>query len=97
MASFGTSNYGRMDAHSHTVYTTEYPGRRAGNGLCGACVGLVMLLGAVPMLVWNEGAVVTTTRSLDEGLALVRTVDPARADAANASAATPTSPSTRDS
>jgi hypothetical protein len=37
--------------------------------------GFVMFAAAFPLLAWNEGAVITTTRSLDEGLKVVVPVD----------------------
>ena len=71
----GGGGFGRSD--QHTVYSSTPGvgvGGRVQNSLCGACFGIAIFLAAFPLLVWNEGTVVTTTRSLDEGMQLVVSV-----------------------
>jgi len=59
---------------------------RIKRSLIGLLVGLLLVVGMVVLLFWNEGRAVTTARSLAEGAGLVVTVDanavdPAREDA----------------
>jgi hypothetical protein len=81
----GGGGFGRSD--QHTVYSSTPGvgvGGRVQNSLCGACFGIAIFLAAFPLLVWNEGTVVTTTRSLDEGMQLVVSVgDGAKVKAEN--------------
>lgn len=53
----------------------------AANSICGSCCGaifgILLALSSVVLLHWNEGSAVQTYRSLNEGLALVKSVQPA--------------------
>lgn len=51
--------------------------------MIGALVGLILVVGAVILLFWNEGRAVTTAQSLAEGAGVVVTVSSAAVDAAN--------------
>ncbi len=51
------------------------------NAVAGVGIGLILVIGSVAALFWNEGRAVTTARSLAEGRGLVQSVDAARIDA----------------
>ena len=71
---FGNQGFGGGNPDQHTVYSSTPGvgvGGRAGNACCASVFGIAIFLAAFPLLVWNEGSVVTTTRSLDEGMELV--------------------------
>jgi hypothetical protein len=60
-------------AHQRVEYTSG--GQNVGNA-CGAMIfGFLLFFGAFPLLIWNEGVVVTTTRSLEEGLAALQMIE----------------------
>lgn len=50
-------------------------GKSLKNVITGVLVGIVMILGSIPLLFWNEGRAVQTARSLDEGADAVVSVD----------------------
>ncbi|MCB1507707.1 MAG: TMEM43 family protein [Hyphomicrobiaceae bacterium] len=56
---------------------------RIKNALTGIGVGILLILGAIVLLFWNEGRAVTTARTLAEGAGAVVTVSPDRVDPAN--------------
>eukprot|EP00117_Sycon_ciliatum_P016407 scpid48671/ scgid15850/ Transmembrane protein 43; Protein LUMA len=58
------------DRVTHVSYHRK-PGffQKAGDSLCGAVFGFILLVAAVPVLFLNEGRAVQTAQSLDEGLA----------------------------
>lgn len=69
-----------MSTSTHTYST----GRRSGCGcgLMAMLVGIVFIVGSVPLLIWNEARSVSTYRTLVEGAAIVQTtradtIDPA--------------------
>ncbi len=69
---------------AYTVTTHESWGKRLGNALSLVVVGLLMLVGGIFLLFWNEGRAVKTAQALEEGESLVVSVsDPAQVDAAN--------------
>ena len=57
-------------------------GSRIGDSFRGMLPGILMFLGAFPLLFWNEGRAVKTVRALDEGQGVVievesnKTIDP---------------------
>ena len=52
--------------HSFTEVSHEGPMQRAGNSVCGACFGFVLMLAASPALLWwNEGSAVRVAEELD--------------------------------
>lgn len=56
---------------------------RIRSSFVGMIMGLVLAIGMVAMLFWNEGRAVTTARSLAEGAGIVVSVSPAAVDPAN--------------
>lgn len=52
-----------MATETRTIRWTE----RLGNSLKGVVVGLILFLGAIPLLFWNEGNFVKTKKTLEEG------------------------------
>ncbi len=68
---------------SFTEVTTTSWGSRLGESIKGVLFGLVLIVGSVVFLFWNEGRAVQTQRSLTEGASLVMSVEPVRVDPAN--------------
>ncbi|MEO7794394.1 MAG: TMEM43 family protein [Thermoanaerobaculia bacterium] len=58
-------------AHSVTVTTQQSWFSRLAQSAKSVLVGLVLFVGAFPLLFWNEGRAVRTARSLDEGAGAV--------------------------
>ena len=56
---------------------------RLGQSVAGVVIGLLLIVGAIILLFWNEGRAVQTARSLTEGEAAVIDVDPVKVDAGN--------------
>lgn len=56
---------------------------RIGNSFAGILIGLVLLVGSIWLLFWNEGRAVVTAQSLAEGNGLVVAVDSAAVQPAN--------------
>lgn len=69
--------------YSHSETTYQGPMQQLQSSCCGMVIGLVIFGAAFPLLAWNEGAVITTTRSLDEGLKVVVPVDSGYINAGN--------------
>ena len=67
--------------HSRVEYTSGT--QKLGNACGGLGIGVILFGFAVPLLIWNEGEVVMTTRSLDEGLAAVQAIDGGAIESAN--------------
>lgn len=67
----------------HTVVTTQSWFSRLGNAFVGMIAGLLLVLGGIVLLWWNEGRAVTTARGLAEGAGLVISVPADRVDPAN--------------
>jgi len=67
---------------TYTETTTESYGSRISGSFKGMIPGVLMFIGAFPLLFWNEGRAVKTARALDEGQGVVievesnKTVDP---------------------
>src|SRR5690242_11787047 len=64
-----------------TTYTSWFA--RIKNALTGALVGLVLLIGCIWLLIWNEGRAIQTYRALSEGASQVISVDGVAVDPAN--------------
>ena len=56
---------------------------RLANSFVGIAVGFVFVVGAIPLLWWNEGRAIKAQRALDEATRLVIDVEADRADVAN--------------
>jgi hypothetical protein len=56
---------------------------RLGKSILGVLIGVVLIIGAIILLFWNEGRAVTTARSLAEGSHAVVEVGSASVDPAN--------------
>ncbi len=67
----------------HTVVTRQTWFSRLGDAFKGILVGLLLALGAVALLWWNEGRAVLTAQGLTEGAGLVVSVPSDQVDAAN--------------
>ena len=74
---------GSAIADSFSETTTKSWGSRIGESIKGVLFGLACTVGACVLLFWNEGRVVQTERSLDEGRGLVVSADASRVDPAN--------------
>lgn len=68
---------------SFTETTTQSWGSRISGAIGGMVVGIILFIGAFPLLFWNEGRAVDTARALAEGRAAVIPVDAAAIVAAN--------------
>jgi hypothetical protein len=68
-------------SHTETTYTSWF--ERIKSALIGALVGLVLLIGCIWLLIWNEGRAIQTYRALSEGASQVISVDGAAVDPAN--------------
>jgi len=68
---------------SFTETTTTSWFTRIKNALIGILIGLVLIVGCVVLLFWNEGRAIQTYRTLVEGAGLVVSVDSGKVDAAN--------------
>jgi hypothetical protein len=68
-------------SHTETTYTSWF--ERIKSALIGALVGLVLLIGCIWLLIWNEGRAIQTYRALSEGASQVISVDGAAIDSAN--------------
>lgn len=67
----------------YTVVTRESWFSRLGNALKGILVGILLLLGAVALLWWNEGRAILTAKGLTEGAGLVVSVASDQIDPGN--------------
>lgn len=56
---------------------------RIGQSILGVLLGVLLVIGAIILLFWNEGRAITTARSLAEGGKVVVDVSPDKVDAAN--------------
>src|SRR5579863_1265184 len=56
---------------------------RLGQSVAGLLIGLLLIVGAIILLFWNEGRAVQTARSLTEGEATAIDVDAAKVEAGN--------------
>ncbi|MBI1211693.1 MAG: hypothetical protein GC190_09540 [Alphaproteobacteria bacterium] len=56
---------------------------RLANSFVGILIGFVLVVGAIPLLWWNEDRAVKAQRALDEATRLVVDIEPSGADAAN--------------
>jgi hypothetical protein len=56
---------------------------RIGQSVLGVLFGIILVIGAIALLFWNEGRAITTARSLAEGGKVVVDVAPAPVDAGN--------------
>ena len=63
-----------MGNDSHTTVTRQSWGGRIGNALAGVLIGIVMFIGAFPLIFWNEGRSIQTYKTLKEGSSIVITV-----------------------
>lgn len=70
-----------MDQYSNVTTVSWFT--RIKESIKSVAVGLVLFLGAFPLLWWNEGRAVQTARSLDEGAGAVVSVAADKIDAAN--------------
>lgn len=68
-------------SYTETTYTSWFA--RIKNALVGALIGLVLLIGCIWLLIWNEGRAIQTYRALSEGASQVASVDGAAVDPAN--------------
>ncbi len=68
---------------TYTVTTHKSWLGRLGNSLAGVLVGLIMLIGAIVLLSWNEGRAVDAAVALDAGAALVVSVPADAVDPGN--------------
>ncbi|MBK8456401.1 MAG: TMEM43 family protein [Phyllobacteriaceae bacterium] len=66
-----------------TVVTSQSWFSRLGNSVIGSLIGLLLVIGMVGMLFWNEGRAVKTAKALAEGAGAVVTVDAKAVDPAN--------------
>jgi len=72
-------------SNSHTVTTSTSWTSRVGRSISGIAIGLILIVGMVVGLFWNEGRAVQTARSLTEGAGLVVSVPADKVDPANES------------
>jgi hypothetical protein len=70
-------------SNSHTVTTHTSWFSRIGRSISGIAIGLILIVGMVVGLFWNEGRAVQTARSLTEGAGLVVSVPADKVDPAN--------------
>ncbi|MBO3760411.1 TMEM43 family protein [Ciceribacter sp. L1K22] len=63
-----------MDTFTKTTSTSWF--QRLGQSLAGILIGIVLVLGSIVLLFWNEGRTVKTARALEEGAGIVQTIDP---------------------
>ena len=68
-------------SHTETTYTSWF--ERIKSALIGALIGLVLLIGCIWLLIWNEGRAIQTFRALSEGASQVVLIDGAAVDPAN--------------
>lgn len=54
-----------------------------GDSFGGICIGILLFLGAFPLLWWNEGRAVDTYNAINEGRKIVVPIDPSVYDSAN--------------
>lgn len=66
-----------------TVVTHRSWFSRLGNSVIGSIIGLLLVIGMVALLFWNEGRAVKTAKALEEGAGTVVTVDANSIDPAN--------------
>lgn len=78
LAGWGNQMSDTITATTHTSWFT-----RLKNSVVGVLVGLLLVVGMVVLLFWNEGRAVQTARSLAEGAGLVVSVPADAVDAAN--------------
>jgi len=60
---------------TYTKTTTTSLGSRLTNSLAGVIVGLVLFVGAFPVIFWNEGRAIKRTKALNEGESVCVTID----------------------
>lgn len=72
-----------MADDEYTEITSQSWGSRIKGSLSGTLIGLILFLGAFPLLFWNEGRAVRTAKALDEGAGIVIAVSPDQVQAAN--------------
>lgn len=68
---------------SFTEVTSKSWFSRLKSSIGGILVGIMLFIGAVPFLFWNEGNAVKTAKSLDEGAGAVISVEAGTPDSAN--------------
>lgn len=68
---------------SYTETETTSWFSRIKNALIGIPIGIVLILGCIWLLFWNEGRAIETYRALVEGAGLVVSIDSAKVDATN--------------
>src|ERR1043166_9414872 len=69
------------DTFTETTHTSWFS--RVGQSFFGVLIGIVLVIGSVIGLFWNEGRAVQTARSLAEGRGLVVDADASRVDPQN--------------
>ena len=62
-------------ANSYTEVTRQSWGDRLKDSLRGAVIGLLLFIGAFPLLFWNEGRAVHRAQALEEGEKVVNSID----------------------
>ena len=68
-------------SYTDTTYTSWFA--RIRNALTGALIGLVLLIGCIWLMIWNEGRAIQTYRALSEGASQVISVDAMAVDPVN--------------
>lgn len=76
----GEGNYGD---NTYTEVTHEGYFSKLGNSFAGVCVGIVLFIGAFPLLWWNEGRAVDMYQAINEGRKVVVKIDSATIDPMN--------------
>jgi hypothetical protein len=74
------------EAVNNDVYQeTEYSGffSNLGDSFAGICIGLLLFIGAFPLLWWNEGRAVDAYQAIDEGRKIVVPITSASVDPIN--------------
>jgi hypothetical protein len=77
---FGTIREEQMVDDQFTEVTHTSWGGRLRNSIAGVVIGVVLFIGAFPLLFWNEGRAVKRYRTLAEGEGAVVSVSPDRVD-----------------
>ncbi|WP_207456761.1 TMEM43 family protein [Azospirillum sp. SYSU D00513] len=78
---FGNHPHGRI--HSMTEVTVRGPFARLGNSLLGALFGVLLFLGSLGLLFWNEGRDFDAMTALNAGAESVVSISPDSVDPAN--------------
>lgn len=81
-----TEGYSGNDGYGDNEFTEtshEGIGSRLGNSIAGVCIGIVLFLGAFPLLWWNEGRAVDAYEAIKEGRKTVISINSTSIDPAN--------------